>query len=124
VQDFQRRGVGFTQSKRSLYSKKFRGFISTIVFQDDTGAYLIDREPAYFSPVLNYLRHGKLVLDKNISEEGVLEEAEFYNITGLIRLLKEKIRSRDLELNGGKKDDNKFVYRVKKLNFCFLNTVD
>jgi hypothetical protein len=52
------------------------------------------------------------VLDKNVSEEGVLEEAEFYNITGLIRLLKEKIRVRDLELNGDKEEDNKQVYRV------------
>lgn len=52
------------------------------------------------------------MLDKNISEEGVLEEAEFYNITGLIRLLKDKIRIRDLELNGDKKEDNKHVYRV------------
>ncbi len=52
------------------------------------------------------------MLDKNVSEEGVLEEAEFYNITGLIRLLKEKIRVRDLELNGDKEEDNKQVYRV------------
>jgi len=77
--------------------------------KDEAGAYLIDRDPKYFGPVLNFLRHGKLVMDKNIVEEGVLEEAEFYNITDLIKLLKERIHSRD---NSFGKSNGKHVYRV------------
>lgn len=57
--------------------------------------------------MLNYLRHGKLVLD-GLSEEGVLEEAEFYNITHLIALVRESMARRDQRPGS----DKKRVYRV------------
>lgn len=40
--------------------------------QDETGAYVIDRDPTYFGPILNYLRHGKLVYNKELAEEGLI----------------------------------------------------
>jgi hypothetical protein len=70
---------------------------------------MIDRDSTYFSPILNFLRHSKLVIDKNLAEEGILEEAEFYNITELIQLIRDKIRLRD-ELP--QKENRKQVYRV------------
>ncbi|XP_053714478.1 BTB/POZ domain-containing protein KCTD2 [Synchiropus splendidus] len=77
--------------------------------KDETGAYLIDRDPMYFGPILNYLRHGKLIMDKNLAEEGVLEEAEFYNIASLVRLVKERIRDNENRTSQG---PVKHVYRV------------
>ncbi|XP_078793643.1 BTB/POZ domain-containing protein KCTD5 isoform X7 [Oryzias latipes] len=76
---------------------------------DETGAYVIDRDPTYFGPILNYLRHGKLVYNKELAEEGVLEEAEFYNIAPLIKLIKERITERDSKAT---QVPPKHVYRV------------
>ena len=38
--------------------------------RDETGAFLIDRSPKYFEPILDYLRTGVLLLDKGINPEG------------------------------------------------------
>lgn len=154
--------------------------------QDETGAYLIDRDPTYFGPILNYLRHGKLIMDKNLAEEGknasgcatvpdfslkllisvshlkqnqqqlcfwsmlieeecvichsaadwwtdfitvwanvetrplssgVLEEAEFYNIASLVRLVKERIRdneNRTSQVREPKKAPIRLFFQSKK----------
>ncbi|XP_012259917.2 BTB/POZ domain-containing protein KCTD9 isoform X1 [Athalia rosae] len=55
--------------------------------RDENGAFLIDRSPTYFEPLLNYLRHGQLILDSNINAAGVLEEARFYGIEGAVDIL-------------------------------------
>ncbi|XP_017491992.1 PREDICTED: BTB/POZ domain-containing protein KCTD9-like [Rhagoletis zephyria] len=52
--------------------------------QDETGAYLIDRSPDYFEPLLGYLRHGSLILDRHLNPAGVLEEAKFYGFYALL----------------------------------------
>lgn len=112
-------GHNFTTTKTTL-SKDRQSFLYRLVnpalddpmesLKDANGAYLIDRDPNYFGPVLNFLRHGKLVMDKNLAEEGVLEEAEFYNITGLIKLVKDRISSREQTKEDG--HNRKNVYRV------------
>lgn len=62
---------------------------------DHSGAYLIDRSSSYFEPVLNYLRHGQLILDDGLNPAGVLEEAIFFGITSLYKPLEEMIKSNE-----------------------------
>lgn len=59
--------------------------------RDAKGAYIIDRDPALFQPILNYFRTGKLILNRDIPEEAVLTEAEYYHLPEVIRILKQRI---------------------------------
>lgn len=58
---------------------------------DASGAYMIDRSPTYFEPILNYLRHGKLILDRGVNPQGVLEEAQFFGVESLVPQLESMI---------------------------------
>jgi len=113
--DWVRLNVGGTliMTTKSTLSKDRRSLLYKIsqdesdLEKDESGAFIIDRDPTNFKPVLNYLRHGKLVVDRNMIEEAVLEEAKFYNVTDLIKMLKTRIDSRD-----DKKSKGSRVYRV------------
>ena len=63
--------------------------------QDEQRAYLIDQNPKYFEPILDYLRNKKLIIDPNVSLEGVLAEAQFFQIQSLIHLLEENTKEKD-----------------------------
>ena len=52
--------------------------------QDEQGAYMLDRTPKYFEPILHYLRTKELVIDPNVSMDGVLGEARFFGIQSLV----------------------------------------
>ncbi|XP_016076695.1 PREDICTED: BTB/POZ domain-containing protein KCTD3 [Miniopterus natalensis] len=68
----------------SFFSSLLSGRISTL--RDETGAIFIDRDPAAFAPILNFLRTKELDL-RGVSVSVLRHEAEFYGITPLVRRL-------------------------------------
>ncbi|XP_053727741.1 BTB/POZ domain-containing protein KCTD9a isoform X2 [Synchiropus splendidus] len=90
----------FTTTRSTLVSKEpesmlahmFRGKDVWGNKQDEQGAYLIDRSPDYFEPILNYLRHGQLIINEGINVRGVLEEARFFGIEQLAEQLEEVMK--------------------------------
>jgi hypothetical protein len=53
-----------------MFAEGDNGYIMTPSNVDKNGAYLIDRSPTYFEPILNYLRNGQLIFDNNVNPEG------------------------------------------------------
>ncbi|KPJ19180.1 BTB/POZ domain-containing protein KCTD9 [Papilio machaon] len=96
-------GRHFTTSRGTLLAKEPLSMLARMFADDNnvylmnpsatdsTGAFLIDRSPDYFEPILNYLRHGDVILDKHINPKGVLEEAVFYGIDSMIPHLNQLI---------------------------------
>ena len=74
--------------------------------QEADGSYFIDRDGTHFRYILNYLRDGGLRNDALPTDKGVLSEllaeAEFYQLSGLTKLLTEMIRKNDDGDNAGR----------------------
>ncbi|VEN41897.1 unnamed protein product [Callosobruchus maculatus] len=70
-----------------MFSEDNDGYLFTPSSIDKNGAYLIDRSPTYFEPILNYLRCGQLLYDKHVNPAGILEEAKFFGIESIVPTL-------------------------------------
>ncbi|MBN3271069.1 KCTD9 protein, partial [Polyodon spathula] len=94
-------GRCFTTTRTTLVSKEPDSMLAHMFQdrelwgnkQDPRGAYLIDRSPEYFEPILNYLRHGQLIVNEGINLLGVLEEARFFGIEQLVEQLEVAIKN-------------------------------
>jgi hypothetical protein len=68
---------------------------------DQDGYYLIDRDGKVFDYIIKYLRDKKLNIDDIdiLTIKNIKDEAEYFNITGLIDLCNKKISVNNLEIS-------------------------
>ena len=75
-----------TKDPGSMLHAMFSGRFDTKPAED--GSYFIDRDGTHFRYILNYLRTGRLLLpDDELVREELLEEAEFYQIRGIVDVI-------------------------------------
>ena len=61
------------KANKNMIGLNLHKLITFIYFRRDPndGSYLIDRTPAYFEPILNFLRTGSLIINPNLNAEGI-----------------------------------------------------
>ena len=64
----------------SMLARMFEEGSQFRLARDGQNAVLIDRDGSYFAPLLNYLRHGELVVDPGVNAAGVYEEAKYFGL--------------------------------------------
>ena len=72
-----------------MFSTETSGRIPAI--QDENGAYFIDSCPEYFKIILNFLRRGVMKNGANVDLKFLRNEAEFFGIQSLVKLVGEEI---------------------------------
>uniref|UniRef100_A0A6A7GB03 BTB/POZ domain-containing protein kctd15-like n=2 Tax=Hirondellea gigas TaxID=1518452 RepID=A0A6A7GB03_9CRUS len=93
-----------TRFPESRLARLFNGTIP-IVLDSLKQHYFIDRDGKMFRHVLNYMRHGRLILPDDFTDfELLLEEARFFEITGLVGQLEEHRRNKQQQLTNNNND--------------------
>ena len=78
-----------TKDPNSMVAAMFSGKFEMKPCED--GAFFIDRDGTHFRFILNYLRNGKLTLPEGATFlKELADEAEFYQIQGILEELKPK----------------------------------
>ena len=94
-------GVRFTTTRMTLTLREPDSMIARMFSENSPwqhrrdpvdNSILVDRSGKYFEPILNYLRHGVLVIDDGISTSGLYEEAKFFGISSLIDILQSRLK--------------------------------
>ncbi len=88
-----------TKFPESRISKMFNGTIP-IVLDTLKQHYFIDRDGKTFRHILNYMRTNRLVLPDNFNNfDSLMDEAKYYELEPLIKLIEEKIETNKLKIN-------------------------
>uniref|UniRef100_A0A8C2GG87 BTB/POZ domain-containing protein KCTD9 n=1 Tax=Cyprinus carpio TaxID=7962 RepID=A0A8C2GG87_CYPCA len=92
--------------------------------QDERGAYLIDRSPEYFEPILNYLRHGQIIVNEgiNLFDHSPLSRKEFIRFL-LATPTKSELRCQGLNFSGAdlSRLDLRYInFKMANLSRCNL----
>ena len=81
-------------------------------------AYMLDRTPKYFEPILHYLRTKELVIDPNVSMDGMLEEVRCFGIQSLVDQI-EKLKLAEEQ----KKSDERLLFEVRRIRDVLIEKI-
>lgn len=113
------------KDQNSMLSRMFSPTSWITSKTDANGAYLLDRDARYFSPLLNYLRHarGELIMDPGLNPEGVLREAEFFQLEGAISQLRDIVHAQRLAIKEKEKEGKGNLFVVVHRAFYLTDRV-
>ena len=99
----------------SMLAKMFSGEFAPGT-KDEQGAYLLDQNPKYFEPILDYLRTRELINDPNVSMDGVLAVARFFGIQSLVDQIEELKQAERIEKQKKEKKNEEGLATLNRIS--------